>query len=62
MHTFLQSIGDSIMSFTSLMSLLSIFEEGMFSFVSNLPVNFKELEKNKIRRRLELLLEKLNEI
>lgn len=50
------------MSFTSLMSLLSIFEEGMFSFVSNLPVNFKELEKSKIRRRLELLLEKLNEI
>ena len=50
------------MSFTSLMSLLSIFEEGLFNFMKGLPVNFKEIEKNKIKRRLELILEKLNEL
>ena len=39
------------MSFSSLMSLLNIFEEGMFNFMKDLPVNFKELEKSKIRRQ-----------
>jgi len=31
------------MSFTSLMSLLIIFEEGRFDFMKDLPINFKEL-------------------
>ena len=50
------------MSFTSLMSLLVIFEEVMFSYFKLVPENIKEIEKRKLVRKIEVILEKLNEI
>jgi len=50
------------MSFTSLMSLLIIFEEVMFSYFKLVPEHLREIEKRKLVRKIETVLEKLNEI